>query len=129
MIRFDKATGEYWIPHNDHAIETMLDNQYERLKGELRWRPRKGFIEAVSKAVSFIQTVTSGFAPESEVVKRTLACFGDGKEQPKCPGLITDTQGSYCGGCKCGTWQLANLDGSLLPKLSWSNLRCPLGRF
>lgn len=127
MIRYDKASNTYWMPLNDVALEAMLDQQYDRVPGELRWKPKKGVIETLAKATELAYVVTQGFADEATLAKRQLACFGD-STQPQCGALIRDENGSYCAGCKCGTWQLANLEG-IVPKLKWAGLKCPLGRF
>lgn len=113
------AHGNIWIPKENPALEAELDKLYVRVPGTLRWLSKKPTL--VEKTKEFVKTVTSGYVDDATYQTRLASCMG-------CPALVKNKKGSFCGGCSCGTWQLARLDGSTLPKLKWKRLRCPLGR-
>lgn len=115
-----ESNGLVWIPDKNPALEAELDKLYKRVPGQLQWwSDEKPSI--LKDAISFIRTVTSGFASPDIVEKRKNSCI-------QCPALLRTQKGLFCGGCNCGTWQLAALDGSYLPKLSWAGTTCPLQR-
>lgn len=108
----------------DAALEAELDRGLERT-GERLWRVRpRGFFD---RAASLLRAVTSGTLDAGEPVDaetlrvRRASCAS-------CPVMVKDEHGAFCNACGCGRWQLANLDGTALPKLAWKTLECPLGR-
>jgi len=115
-IRHD-PDGTIWIPEPNAALESALDALYPRIEGRLRWF--KGKEESPIK--QFVKTIVSGFVNDETYEKRKASCLS-------CPALIKNKKGMYCGGCRCGTWPLAQLDGTFLPKLRYWSTKCPLQR-
>lgn len=119
MIRYHGNIA--FIDRPNTELEHYLDSIYERVPGHLQWKvPHKG---AIQLATEFFKTITSGLCTDIEFENRKQKCLS-------CPAMVQDNSGiKYCSGCRCGRWQLAQLDGTFLPKLRWASLRCPLGRF
>lgn len=122
-IRFDPASGTFWIPRPDRLLEAQLDADHDRILGELRWMPRaKGIVQ---KAREVVQAVTSGQADEATIKLRHESCFGvEGK--PPCSALVVIDGSKYCGACSCGRWLLSSLSDGVAPKLKWATLNCPM---
>lgn len=120
MIRWITDTLAY-ITEPNAELERLMDASFQRVPGLLQWRvPYRGLVD---KALEFGSTIASGFASDEVVAKRREACFS-------CPARMLDKRGnSYCSGCTCGRWMLADLDGKLLPKLRWAKTKCPLNKF
>jgi hypothetical protein len=120
MIRWVNDTVCF-LDRPNPGLEAQLDAAFKRRPGLLQWDvPKKGALE---KVASFISTVTSGQVSDDEYEARKQSCLA-------CPALRVDKRGNkLCGGCSCGTWMLATLDGAFLPKLRWRSLKCPLNRF
>lgn len=70
---------------------------------------------------SFVNSITSGQCSDEVYATRLSSCTS-------CPKLLQIAGRKFCTGCSCGTWMLAELDGAFLPKLRWSDLKCPLAR-
>ena len=67
---------------------------------------KSGFVKKIASAAA---SMTSGFAPDDVVATWRKSCFG-GDGAPACEKLVTRDGASFCGGCGCGQWPLANLD-------------------
>lgn len=124
-IEFDEDSRLLWIAEPSAEIEAALDEKYERVPGKLHWKLEdKPFLEMM---VEFGRSVTSGFTDKATLERRKLSCFGGGPEKlDPCPVLKKEGDAFYCAGCKCGKWPVAKLDGSVLPKLGWNYLTCPM---
>lgn len=122
----DESSATYWIAKPNVVLEAKLDQMFSRIsQDQLRWEVKTKSV--VEKFSSVTKAVFSGWADEETITKRKRSCFGDG-EQPQCPQLLVSSKGRWCGKCECGSTRLAQLDGSLVPKLRWRILDCPLGR-
>lgn len=128
--KWDPVKEEFYLDVSDPQTERYLDDVYERIHpGVLRWRRRGGIVAKAAQATSLVAAMTSGAAAHEVVARRKLSCLGDGTPQnPQCTALKVTGAGKFCAACGCGTWPVANLDGGILPKLSWAKLDCPLKR-
>ena len=114
------SNGIIYLTRRDPVIEAELDKLYPRLPGLLQWRSAVPGI--LQKAASFVKSVSSGFASKEVIEERLKSCNG-------CHAMKMDQFGNkFCAACSCGSWQLAKLDGEVLPKLAWAHLDCPLHR-
>lgn len=109
--------GDKLILEKSHPeLEAHLDTLYKRVPGELQWYAPHSYL---SRARDFLTAITSGKISEEAFQQRLAICN-------KCPAMKVDKHGAkFCAACSCGTWKLAELDGST-PKLKWASTRCPL---
>lgn len=117
MIEFNEAEGIYTLDKIRPEVIRELDHQHTRI-GPLKWKKGR---PKPSDAYSAALAVTSGFADDETVKQRMDSCLS-------CPGLLKTEDGIYCGVCRCGNSKMARLDGTVMPKLRWRRLLCPLGR-
>lgn len=114
------------ISEEDGALESFLDQTYMRIPGQLAWTADDSLLDKVGNVLG---SVLSGRTTPEVILIRKGSCFGNtDKGTPPCPALRMDVDGSFCDACGCGRWGLANLDGTILPKLGWAHLNCPLKR-
>lgn len=121
VIRFDEATRTLWLPKVNKVLEGRLDQEYERIPGQLRWKvPDDGVTFA--RAINFGKAKLSGkHTPDDPtVLQRVASCT-------PCEALKRNVNGGWCQTCGCGAKTLMlNADGTPADKMLYKTLNCPL---